>query len=172
MEATKLTFFKKTKDSMNSNLSPKERGKLRLERIYKLCPESGATLQEIMKYAGYDPGIPKQYQAGAAFIKYHRKVGNLIDIPIKEYINGSRKNRTCLIAPNYGKVKVTVKPKVEVKKEEPKIEEKKIEVKKSTVITNISISIEKGNDLYKITFEDINSDVLKERFSKIIESLE
>lgn len=172
MEATKVTFFKKTKNSINAGLSPKEKGKLRLERIYKLCPESGAPIQDIMKYAGYDPGIPKQYQAGAAFIKYHRKVGNLIDIPTKDYVNGLRGRRSCLIVPNYGKVKVTKLPKIEEKKEIVQEKKQEIKVKKSSNISNVSIEIKKGNDSYKIFFENVDSSNLKERFSKIIESLE
>lgn len=165
MEASKVSFFKKTSDAIKSELSPKEKGKLRLERIKRLCPESGATLQEMMRFAGYDPGIPKQYQAGASFINYHRKNGNLIDIPRKEYINGTSKNMSPLIAPNPNKITVKKSTKEEKQQE--------INVEKSTNILgkeldSVTLHVTVGEDEYDFKLSNINQETAKLKISQLL----
>lgn len=165
MEASKISFFKKTSDAIKSELSPREKGKLRLERIKKLCPESGATLQEMMRFAGYDPGVPKQYQAGASFINYHRKKGNLIDIPCKEYINGTSKNMSPLIAPNFNKVTV----KKSTKQEKPQ----EIKVEKVTNILgkqldSVTLHVTVGENEYDFKLSNIKQEIAKSQISQFL----
>ena len=166
MEASKVSFFKKTSDAIKSELSPDEKSKLRLERIKRLCPESGATLQEMMRFAGYDPEIPKQYQAGASFINYHRKNGNLIDIPRKEYINGTSKNMSPLIAPNFNKVTIKKSTKEEEKQQE-------INVEKATNILgkeldSVTLHVTVGEDEYDFKLSKIKQETAKLKISQLL----
>ena len=172
MEATKISFFKKTKESMNKELSPQEKGKIRLDRINKLCPDSGATFREMMKIAGYDPGLKKEYNKGAAFINYHKKKGNIVEIP---NLSGNKRDSYLLI-PNSKKVKTT---KIEKNIEAPKIDVVKIEkneTKKFTAqlntLSKVTISIVEGNNSYNFEFNDIDSKIAKNRISKIMESFD
>lgn len=166
MEASKISFFKKTSDAIKTELSPREKGKLRLERIKKLCPESGATLQEVMKFAGYDPGVPKQYQAGASFINYHRKKGNLIDIPCKQYINGTSKNMSPLIAPNYNKVTVKKHAKEEEKQQEIKI--KKVTNIFGKELDSVTLHVTVGENEYDFKLSNIKQEIAKSQISQFL----
>lgn len=166
MEASKISFFKKTSDAIKTELSPREKGKLRLERIKKLCPESGATLQEVMKFAGYDPGVPKQYQAGASFINYHRKKGNLIDIPCKQYINGTSKNMSPLIAPNYNKVTVKKHAKEEEKQQEIKI--KKVTNIFGKELDSLTLHVTVGENEYDFKLSNIKQEIAKSQISQFL----
>lgn len=167
MEASKISFFKKTSDAIKSELSPREKGKLRLERIKKLCPESGATLQEMMKFAGYDPGVPKQYQAGASFINYHRKKGNLIDIPCKEYINGTSKNMSPLIAPNFNKV--TVKKSVkEQKQQKIKVEKEMPTNISGKELDSVTLHVTVGENEYDFKLSNIKKEIAKSQISQFL----
>lgn len=165
MEASKISFFKKTSDAIKSELSPREKGKLRLERIKKLCPESGATLQEMMRFAGYDPGVPKQYQAGASFINYHRKKGNLIDIPCKEYINGTSKNMSPLIAPNFNKITVKKSAKEE-KQQEVKVE--KITNILGKQLDSVTLHVTVGENEYDFKLSNIKQEIAKSQISQFL----
>ena len=165
MEASKISFFKKTSDAIKSELSPREKGRLRLERIKKLCPESGATLQEMMRFAGYDPGVPKQYQAGASFINYHRKKGNLIDIPCKEYINGTSKNMSPLIAPNFNKVTVKKSSKEE-KQQEVKVE--KVTNILGKELDSVTLHVTVGENEYDFKLSNIKQEIAKSQISQFL----
>lgn len=109
MEASRVSFFKQTKEKMNSGLSKKEKGRLRLERFMKNCPDSGVEVQEAMKYAGFDPSIKSELKKGYCFIYNNKKLGNIKEIPVNEFFEGNSKKIKTLYAPNYGKVKVTKK---------------------------------------------------------------
>ena len=109
MEASRVSFFKQTKEKMNSELSKREKGKLRLEMFMKNCPDSGVEVQEAIKYAGFDPTIKKELKKGYSFIYNNKKLGNIKEIPVNEFFDGSSKKIKTLYAPNYGKVKVTKK---------------------------------------------------------------
>lgn len=109
MEASRVSFFKQTKEKMNSGLSKKEKGRLRLERFMKNCPDSGVEVKEAMKYAGFDPTIKKDLKNGYSFIYNNKKLGNIKEIPVNEFFEGNSKKIKTLYAPNYGKVKVTKK---------------------------------------------------------------
>lgn len=120
MEASRVSFFNKTKEKMNSGLSKKEKGKLRLERFMKNCPDSGVEVQEAMKYAGFDPTIKNELKKGYNFIYNNKKLGNIKEIPVNEFFEGNSKKIKTLYAPNYGKVKVTKKAvEPEKKSDEP-----------------------------------------------------
>lgn len=157
MEASKVSFFKKTKDEFQKTLTAREKGKLRLDRIYKTCPDSGVTLQEMMKIAGYDPGIPKQYQAGAAFINYHRKKGNIIEIPNLS----SNKKEVYLLGPNTKKVKTTP-----IKKEAAKIDFVK-QIQKKFDSIDIRIVVDKNE--YSFELENIERYKAKDQIIKLME---
>lgn len=116
MEASRVSFFKQTKEKMNSELSKREKGKLRLEMFMKNCPDSGIEVQEAIKYAGFDPTIKKELKKGYNFIYNNKKLGNIKEIPVNEFFDGSSKKIKTLYAPNYGKVKVTKKAVEPVKK--------------------------------------------------------
>lgn len=109
MEASRVSFFKQTKEKMNSGLSKKEKGRLRLERFMKNCPDSGVEVQEAMKYAGFDPTVKNELKKGYNFIYNNKKLGNIKEIPVNEFFEGNSKKIKTLYAPNYGKVKVTKK---------------------------------------------------------------
>lgn len=115
MEASRVSFFNKTKEKMNSELSKKEKGRLRLERFMKNCPDSGVEVQEAMKYAGFDPTIKNELKKGYNFIYKNKKLGNIKEIPVNEFFEGNSKKIKTLYAPNYGKVKVTKKANESVK---------------------------------------------------------
>lgn len=116
MEASRISFFNKTKEKMNSELSKREKGRLRLERFMKSCPDSGVEVQEAMKYAGFDPTIKSELKKGYNFIYKNKKLGNIREIPVNEFFDGNSKKIKTLYAPNYGKVKV-IKKAVEPIKE-------------------------------------------------------
>ena len=109
MEASRVSFFNKTKEKMNSELSKKEKGRLRLEKFMKSCPDSGVEVQEAMKYAGFDPTVKNELKKGYNFIYKNKKLGNIKEIPVNEFFEGNSKKIKTLYAPNYGKVKVTKK---------------------------------------------------------------
>lgn len=109
MEASRVSFFKQTKEKMNSGLSKKEKGRLRLEMFMKNCPDSGVEVQEAMKYAGFDPTVKNELKKGYNFIYKNKKLGNIREIPVNEFFEGNSKKIKTLYAPNYGKVKVTKK---------------------------------------------------------------
>lgn len=115
MEASRVSFFNKTKEKMNSELSKKEKGRLRLERFMKNCPDSGVEVQEAMKYAGFDPTVKNELKKGYNFIYKNKKLGNIKEIPVNEFFEGNSKKIKTLYAPNYGKVKVTKKANESVK---------------------------------------------------------
>lgn len=116
MEASRVSFFNKTKEKMNSELSKKEKGRLRLEKFMKSCPDSGVEVQEAMKYAGFDPTVKNELKKGYNFIYKNKKLGNIKEIPVNEFFEGNSKKIKTLYAPNYGKVKVTKKADESVKK--------------------------------------------------------
>lgn len=120
MEASQISFFNKTKEKMNSELSKKEKGRLRLERFMKSCPDSGVEVQEAMKYAGFDPTVKNELKKGYNFIYKNKKLGNIREIPVNEFFDGNSKKIKTLYAPNYGKVKVTKKADEPVKQADEK----------------------------------------------------
>ncbi len=166
MEASRVSFFKQTKEKMNSELSKKEKGRLRLEMFMKNCPDSGVEVQEAIKYAGFDPTIKKELKKGYNFIYNNKKLGNIKEIPVNEFFDGSSKKIKTLYAPNYGKVKVT-------KKADEKEKQQEINVEKATNILgkeldSVTLHVTVGENEYDFKLSNIKQETAKLKISQLL----
>lgn len=166
MEASRVSFFKQTKEKMNSELSKREKGKLRLEMFMKNCPDSGVEVQEAIKYAGFDPTIKKELKKGYNFIYNNKKLGNIKEIPVNEFFDGSSKKIKTLYAPNYGKVKVTKKSDEQVKKVDKDVK-KNIENQVKSKFEVIDIHVVSNKNEYDFKLENVE----KDKIYKLLEML-
>lgn len=166
MEASRVSFFKQTKEKMNSELSKREKGKLRLEMFMKNCPDSGVEVQEAIKYAGFDPTIKKELKKGYNFIYNNKKLGNIKEIPVNEFFDGSSKKIKTLYAPNYGKVKVTKKSDEQVKKIDKDVKKNIINQDKSKFEV-INIHVVSNKNEYDFKLENVE----KDKICKLLEML-
>ena len=167
MEASRVSFFKQTKEKMNSELSKREKGKLRLEMFMKNCPDSGVEVQEAIKYAGFDPTIKKELKKGYNFIYNNKKLGNIKEIPVNEFFDGSSKKIKTLYAPNYGKVKVTKKSKQENQEKVSKAIES---IKDSNPkVDSVDIKVKFKDSEYSFNLSNINKLELHRQFEKLLE---
>ena len=166
MEASRVSFFKQTKEKMNSELSKREKGKLRLEMFMKNCPDSGVEVQEAIKYAGFDPTIKKELKKGYNFIYNNKKLGNIKEIPVNEFFDGSSKKIKTLYAPNYGKVKVTKKSDEQVKKVDKDVK-KNIANHVKSKFEVIDIHVVSNKNEYDFKLENVE----KDKIYKLLEML-
>ena len=166
MEASRVSFFKQTKEKMNSELSKREKGKLRLEMFMKNCPDSGVEVQEAIKYAGFDPTIKKELKKGYNFIYNNKKLGNIKEIPVNEFFDGSSKKIKTLYAPNYGKVKVTNKSDEQIKKADKDVKENIVNQIKSKFEV-IDIHVVSNKNEYNFKLENVE----KDKIYKLLEML-
>lgn len=173
MEASRVSFFNKTKEKMNSGLSKKEKGRLRLERFMKNCPDSGVEVQEAMKYAGFDPTIKSELKKGYCFIYNNKKLGNIKEIPVNEFFEGNSKKIKTLYAPNYGKVKVTKKAVEQAEKSEEPVKKDDEKAYKNLIkqieskFEVVDIHIVSGKNEYDFKLENIE----KYKVYKLLEML-
>lgn len=166
MEASRVSFFKQTKEKMNSELSKKEKGRLRLEMFMKNCPDSGVEVQEAIKYAGFDPTIKKELKKGYNFIYNNKKLGNIKEIPVNEFFDGSSKKIKTLYAPNYGKVKVTKKSDEQVNKVDKDVK-KNITNQVKSKFEVIDIHVVSNKNEYNFKLENVE----KDKIYKLLEML-
>ena len=166
MEASRVSFFKQTKEKMNSELSKREKGKLRLEMFMKNCPDSGVEVKEAIKYAGFDPTIKKELKKGYNFIYNNKKLGNIKEIPVNEFFDGSSKKIKTLYAPNYGKVKVTKKADEQVKKVDKDVKKNIVNQVKSKFEV-IDIHVVSNKNEYDFKLENVE----KDKIYKLLEML-
>ena len=166
MEASRVSFFKQTKEKMNSELSKREKGKLRLEMFMKNCPDSGVEVQEAIKYAGFDPTIKKELKKGYNFIYNNKKLGNIKEIPVNEFFDGSSKKIKTLYAPNYGKVKVTKKSDEQVNKVDKDVK-KNITNQVKSKFEVIDIHVVSNKNEYDFKLENVE----KDKIYKLLEML-
>lgn len=166
MEASRVSFFKQTKEKMNSELSKREKGKLRLEMFMKNCPDSGVEVQEAIKYAGFDPTIKKELKKGYNFIYNNKKLGNIKEIPVNEFFDGSSKKIKTLYAPNYGKVKVTKKADEQEKKTDKDVK-KNITNQVKSKFEVIDIHVVSNKNEYDFKLENVE----KDKIYKLLEML-
>lgn len=166
MEASRVSFFKQTKEKMNSELSKREKGKLRLEMFMKNCPDSGVEVQEAIKYAGFDPTIKKELKKGYNFIYNNKKLGNIKEIPVNEFFDGSSKKIKTLYAPNYGKVKVTKKSDEQEKKTDKDVK-KNITNQVKNKFEVIDIHVVSNKNEYDFKLENVE----KDKIYKLLEML-
>ena len=165
MEASRVSFFKQTREKMNSELSKREKGKLRLEMFMKNCPDSGVEVQEAIKYAGFDPTIKKELKKGYNFIYNNKKLGNIKEIPVNEFFDGSSKKIKTLYAPNYGKVTVKKSTKEEKQQE--------VNVEKATNILgkeldSVTLHVTVGENEYDFKLSKIKQETAKLKISKLL----
>lgn len=167
MEASKVTFFKKTQELMNSGLSRKEKGRLRLKRVMENCPDSGVEPKELMKIAGFDITKDKELKQGYNFIYNNKKLGNLKEIPVNEFFDGSSRKIKTLYAPNYGKVKVTKKAKEENQEKVAKAIEsfKALNPK----VDSVDIKVKFKDSEYSFNLANIDKLELHRQFEKLLE---
>ena len=166
MEASRVSFFKQTREKMNSELSKREKGKLRLEMFMKNCPDSGVEVQEAIKYAGFDPTIKKELKKGYNFIYNNKKLGNIKEIPVNEFFDGSSKKIKTLYAPNYGKVKVTKKSDEQINKADEDVKKNIINQVKSKFEV-IDIHVVSNKNEYNFKLENVE----KDKIYKLLEML-
>ena len=166
MEASRVSFFKQTKEKMNSELSKREKGKLRLEMFMKNCPDSGVEVQEAIKYAGFDPTVKKELKKGYNFIYNNKKLGNIKEIPVNEFFDGSSKKIKTLYAPNYGKVKVTKKDDEQAKKVDKDVK-KNITNQVKSKFEVIDIHVISNKNEYNFKLENVE----KDKIYKLLEML-
>lgn len=163
MEASKISFFKKTKEQINKPISSMEKGKLRLEKFMKTCPEGGVPRKEAMKICGYDPTIKKEYNSGNAFLNYHIKNKNIITIPVIDSIKSKRPN--VYFAPNLHRIKQL--PYEENVEKRDKIKEAKKEIEQK--ISSAEFEFECNDNTYTFNLKDMNKSEIKEKISKLLE---
>lgn len=167
MEASRVSFFKQTKEKMNSELSKKEKGRLRLEMFMKNCPDSGVEVQEAIKYAGFDPTIKKELKKGYNFIYNNKKLGNIKEIPVNEFFDGSSKKIKTLYAPNYGKVKVTKKSDEENQEKVSKAIKRFNDL--NPKVDSVDIKVKFKDSEYSFNLANIDKLELHRQFEKLLE---